>query len=176
MSAMWPNRASLPPWLDRLINVGRVDPYYNHGPTTSSTSAVWIRMQPWLDRPIKVGYVEPTRFITTMVATSTLSMWSKKWASTNLLLDCFIYVGGAQLWSLLRSLVDSMSKTCFINCLSRIYGQTSTRRGHIIHHMHLMSSADEARRHTHTVSSADETRQNHGQVITKLDHYAINMS
>jgi hypothetical protein len=44
MLAMWTNRASLPPWLDRLINVGRVDPYYNHGSTASSTSAVWIRI------------------------------------------------------------------------------------------------------------------------------------
>jgi hypothetical protein len=100
---------------------------YHHGSTASSTSAVWIRItttarpphqrrpcgsvsQPWLGCPIKVGYVEPTGFITTMVATSTLSMQNKKWASTNPSSDCFIYVGGAQPWSLLRSLVDITSK------------------------------------------------------------------
>jgi hypothetical protein len=66
--------------------------------------------QPWPDCPIKVGYAEPTRFITTMVATSTLSMRNKKWASTNPSSDCFIYVVGAQPWSLLRSLVDTTSK------------------------------------------------------------------
>jgi hypothetical protein len=53
--------------------------------------------------------VEPTRFITTMVATSTLSMRNKKWVSTNPSLDYFIYVSGAQPWCLLRSLVDTTS-------------------------------------------------------------------
>jgi hypothetical protein len=51
---------------------------HNHGNDT--TSFVWVSQAsslPWLDSFIKVSYVETTRFITTMVATSTLSMRNK---------------------------------------------------------------------------------------------------
>jgi hypothetical protein len=53
MSAVWNNRASLSPWLDRFINVDRVDPYCNHGSTASSMSAVWIRIATMARPPLQ---------------------------------------------------------------------------------------------------------------------------
>jgi hypothetical protein len=87
----------LQPLIDRFINVDRWihittmarPPHqsrpcgsyrilHNHGNDT--TSFMWVSQAsslPWLDRFIKVSYVETTLFITTMVATSMLSMRNK---------------------------------------------------------------------------------------------------
>jgi hypothetical protein len=83
-SVMWFLQAYSPPCPDCIIKVLHVDPtpfINNHCSTASSKSAMWILQyssQPWLDRLIKVGHAGHTMLSTTMVATSTLSMWSKK--------------------------------------------------------------------------------------------------
>jgi hypothetical protein len=59
------------------VGLSRVSPTMTRLPHQSWSSGSYKHpLPPWLDRLIKVGHV--ALFITTMVVTSTLPMWSKK--------------------------------------------------------------------------------------------------